>query len=129
MENLRLNDMPYIPKSISIPSSHIKVAGVGGIQFLQYRFKKGSTVEVDDAADRKMLLGLKRRVPGPGGIGSMEIPLLVAATGSERVAAMSVEEKLDRLLALLEDKGISAETMLGESEPAVTEPDSVDDDL
>ncbi|MHB8994548.1 MAG: hypothetical protein ACYC63_04785 [Armatimonadota bacterium] len=123
MADLTLSSMPFIPATISLPSDTLKVAGIGGVQPLMYKFRKGHTTNVADETDVRMLLALKRKVQGPGGIGSMEIGLLQMAGAVE--APQSLDDKFtqmleqqDRLLALLAKAGIQLEDEVMETPDA-----------
>ena len=129
MPNLKLTDLPFIPATISLPSKHLKVAGIGGPQPVRYLFTKGKSTQVDDPEDVEMLLSIKRQVPGPGGIGNMKIDLLEIASDDARVKTLSTEEKLEKILSLLEQRGISLGAVMdGDEAPTAPDPD-LDDSL
>ena len=134
-KNLKLNPSPFIPATISLPSKHLRLQGVAGDQPMFYKFRRGAVTVVEDAVDAAMLLRLTKRIPGPGNIGSMVVPLVLESTADERVAAMTTEQKLDLLLNKLTAKGVKLENLLDDDDevPVAVEPapvaDELDDDL
>ena len=134
MAELMLNPMPYIAKTVSLPSSHLKVTSVYGIKAaLQYKFVAGRPLTVEDAKDVEYLLKLTRWVPGPGGQGKMEIPLVTRAV-SDGPKPLTAEEKLEKLTEKIAKKfGISLDDLVDAeaSDEIVADPDDaldVEDD-
>ena len=122
---LQIIDSPVLPRSLTVPSRHLKVRVAGGAETrpLYYRFVKGGQpTKVVDEADRKMLLGLTRRVTGPGGKGLADVTVIELVSAAQQVGRLTAEQKLDRVLELLERQhGKSLEEMLLEVDEAPEE--------
>lgn len=111
---VQICDSPVLPTSITIRSLRQKFAGPTGIQPVMYRFRKnGKPTKVSDPEDLDMLLKLTRRTTGPGGKGIAHVQVFEVVTAEKQVQKMSPEDKLTRILRLLEERsGKSIEQLL-----------------
>jgi len=71
-----------------------------------YGFRKGGKPTEVHEEDVEMLLGLSRRTTGPGGKGRAEVSIFELTTDVQRVQSLSTDEKLSRILKIMEDRGI-----------------------
>ena len=129
-----LDDLPILPKTITIPSKTRTIPGISGKpEAATYTFVRGVPKQIDDAEDREMLLGLTTPRTGYGGQGIAQGPMFKVASAQEQIARMHQTEKVDRLLMLLEkraqSKGLTTEELLlGDDEETPAPAAAVKDD-
>jgi len=68
---------------------------------------------------------LRRRTTGPGGKGRAEVQVLELVTEDQQVDSLTTDQKLARILAVLEDRGVDIKAVLTAEENA---PTPLDDD-
>lgn len=128
-----LDDLPILPKTITIPSKTRTIPGISGKpEAATYTFVRGVPKQIDDADDREMLLGLTTPRTGYGGQGIAQVPMFKVASAQEQIARMPQTEKVDRLLMLLEKRAQSngltiEELLLGDDDEAPAAVKDADD--